>query len=145
MNVAALLSRLEKVRQTGAATWTACCPAHADKSPSLSIRELDDGRVLVHDFGGCPVDDVLAAVGLELSDLFPEKPITHAKGERRPFPAADVLRALASEVCVVLLVAGDMMKFLDLLIAPEDYQRLELAVDRIQAGLNLINGGLRHG
>ena len=139
MTAATLLDRLERVRQTGPATWIAACPAHQDKSPSLSVRELDDGRVLVHDFGGCPVDDVLAAVGLELSDLFPEKPITHAKPERRPFPAADVLRALANEVFVVLCVAGDMMKFLDLFITPEDYQRLELAVERIQAGLNLIN------
>lgn len=144
MTAPALLDRLDRVRQTGPATWLAACPAHADKSPSLSIRELDDGRVLVHDFGGCSVHDVVAAIGLEMTDLFPEKPITHAKPERRPFPAADVLRALANEVFIVLLVAGDLLKFADLFLNQADLQRLELAVDRIATAAR-IAGGSRHG
>lgn len=40
---------------------TACCPAHDDKTPSLSIAE-DDGRVLWHCFAGCAQDAVLAAL-----------------------------------------------------------------------------------
>jgi hypothetical protein len=67
---AKLLGRLERVKQTGPGRWLACCPAHEDRSPSLSIRETDDGRVLLHDFGGCEVGDVLAAPGLALADLF---------------------------------------------------------------------------
>lgn len=45
------------------------CPAHEDRSPSLSVRAVDD-RVLVHCFGGCAVDEVLAAVGWVRRDLF---------------------------------------------------------------------------
>ena len=50
---AKLLDRLERVKQTGPRRWIAACPSHRDRSPSLSIRELDSGLVLLHDFGGC--------------------------------------------------------------------------------------------
>ena len=46
--------------------WVARCPAHHDRTPSLSIREID-GKVLVHCQAGCPQDavlHVLAARGL---------------------------------------------------------------------------------
>ncbi len=85
MSVDNLLLRLDKVKPVGKCRWLACCPAHADKSPSLSIRELDDGRVLVHCFGGCSSYSVLEAIGLTINDLFPEhEHIHHAKCERRP-------------------------------------------------------------
>jgi KaiC/GvpD/RAD55 family RecA-like ATPase len=50
--------------------WTAHCPAHEDAHPSLSIKEGTDGRVLLKDFTGCSAEDVVAALGLEMSDLF---------------------------------------------------------------------------
>ena len=65
MTADALLDRLDGVRPTGPGRWIAKCPAHKDGRASLSIRELDDGRVLVHDFAACAVADVLAAVGLD--------------------------------------------------------------------------------
>lgn len=74
MTVDAFLEELEKVRRNGRG-WTARCPAHEDKSPSLSVREGDDGRILVRCFAGCTVDKVCAALGLRLSDLFPGPPI----------------------------------------------------------------------
>jgi hypothetical protein len=58
-----ILDRLEHVKQTGLRRWVARCSAHEDRSPSLSTRELDDGRVLLHDFGGCETEGVLAALG----------------------------------------------------------------------------------
>lgn len=81
------------MRQTGPGRWIACCPAHDDRSPSLSIRELEDGRVLAHCFSGCQVADVLTAVGLEFFDLYPpdSRAIGHANPERRPFNAVDVV------------------------------------------------------
>lgn len=61
MNAAArVLDRLDGVRPTGTGRWIAKCPAHPDRSPSLSIRETDDGRVLLHDHGGCDTENVLA-------------------------------------------------------------------------------------
>jgi DNA primase len=53
----------------GARSWYAKCPAHDDKSPSLSIRETGD-TILIHCFAGCSAEDVLAAVGLSFRDLY---------------------------------------------------------------------------
>lgn len=68
-----LLARLERIKATGPGRWMARCPAHDDRNPSLSVREIDDGRLLIHCFAGCIAGDVLAAVGLTLGDLFPEQ------------------------------------------------------------------------
>lgn len=134
MSAERLLSRLERVRQTGPGRWLACCPAHDDKSPSLSIRELEDGRILLHDFGaGCSAHEIVSAAGLTLSDLFPDRPQQHAKGERRPFPAVDVLRAVAYEALIVvscsrLILLGDKLN-------EHDHERLVLAASRIQSAM----------
>jgi hypothetical protein len=48
-------------RKTGG-SWTAPCPAHADHTPSLSIRDSDDDKVLVHCHAGCDQRDVIAAL-----------------------------------------------------------------------------------
>lgn len=144
MSAETLLSRLDKVRQTGPGRWVACCPAHDDRGPSLSVRELDDGRTLVFCFACCTVHEVVSAVGLSLSDLFPEKPAYEAhriKGERRPFPAADVLRCIAFEALVVLTAGAALLDGQPFTEA--DRARLVLAVGRIQAALDA--GGLTHG
>ena len=138
-----LLSLLEGVRRTGTGTWLARCPAHADKSPSLSVRDADD-KVLIHCHAGCTAHDVVAAVGLELTDLFPPRPAdpAHAgKPERRPFPAADILRAIAFEALVVGCAASAMLA--GEAFSQVDRDRLMLAVSRIQSALDA--GGLNHG
>ncbi len=104
MSANELISRLQKVRRTGNGTWTACCPAHADKSPSLAVRETEDGRVLVKCFAGCDVESILDAIGLTFDDLFPETH-EHRKSESRPFPASDVLRLIAKEALIVAATA----------------------------------------
>ena len=42
--------------------WVACCPAHDDTTPSLSINETSAGKVLVKCFAGCPQAAVIAAL-----------------------------------------------------------------------------------
>lgn len=129
-----LLSRLERVRKTGSGRWLACCPAHDDKSPSLSIRELEDGRILLHDFGaGCSAHEIVSAAGLTLSDLFPDRPQLHTKGERRPFPAVDVLRAVAYEALIV--VSCSRLMLLGGQLTKHDHERLVLAASRIQSAM----------
>ena len=128
-----LLARLDKVKRTGPGTWTSRCPAHDDRGPSLAVREIEDGRILIHCFAGCDVHDVLAAVDLTFGDLFPEKITHHAKSERRPFPASDVLRCISFEVMVVAaaavaLLAGEPFSEID-------RERLILAASRIQAAM----------
>jgi hypothetical protein len=68
------LSRLDGVRRVGDGRWIARCPAHDDHDPSLSIKETDSGVVLAHCHAGCAFGDVIAAVGLRVSDLMPDLP-----------------------------------------------------------------------
>lgn len=56
----------------GRGLWT--CPAHEDRSPSLSVNEGDDGRVLINCFAGCEAAAVVEAIGLNLRDLFDGRP-----------------------------------------------------------------------
>lgn len=141
MSADRLLSRLDGVRQTGPGRWIARCPAHADKRASLSIRELEDGRVLIHDFAGCSAHEMLAAVGLDMTDLFPEREIQHGRPERRPFPASDILRCLGFEGLVVAAAGAAMLAGEP--VSGVDRERLVLAVARIRGGLDA--GGLAHG
>ena len=70
MNLTQFLGLLEDVRKQGD-RYVARCPAHHDREPSLSIGEGADGRILLHCWAGCETRDVLAALGLGWSDLFP--------------------------------------------------------------------------
>lgn len=141
MSAESLLSRLERVKRTGSGRWIARCPAHDDRGPSLSIRELDDGRILIHCFAGCSADSILSAAGLNFCDLFPPRGLGHhSKREHRPFPAADILRAIAFEALIVAVAGSQMLRGEPLIAA--DHDRLILAVGRIQAALN--TGGLNH-
>jgi len=143
MSADTLLSRLDGVQRTGQDKWLAKCPGHEDRSPSLSIREIEDGRVLVHCFAGCSVHEIVSSVGLDMSDLFPPRAIEDGKGkpERRPFPAADILRAIAFESTLVVIAAADLAAGRPFTEA--DRARLVLAVSRIQAALTA--GGISHG
>jgi hypothetical protein len=73
-----LLLKLPDAKPTGNG-WSARCPAHEDRSPSLSICEGDDGRALVSCHAGCPVESVCAAVGLRVVDLMPKADTLPAK------------------------------------------------------------------
>ena len=70
MSVHQLLDRLEGVRKSGEDRWNARCPAHEDRSPSLSIRELPDGRILLKCFAGCETGNVLASAGMRSRTFF---------------------------------------------------------------------------
>lgn len=59
--------------------WVGRCPAHDDKSPSLSVVSTD-GKVLINCHAGCHPQDVLLAIGLDWTDLWDE-PITNVRGQ----------------------------------------------------------------
>lgn len=65
-----VLSRLPDHRAT-ADGFKARCPAHDDTNPSLSIRQSQDGAVLVKCFAGCPSERIASGLGLRMADLFP--------------------------------------------------------------------------
>ena len=55
------------------AGYAVCCPAHEDSTPSLSLSEGTDGRVLVNCFSGCKPEEICASLGIKIADLFPER------------------------------------------------------------------------
>jgi len=137
MDVTTLLSRLSGVRGRKG-SWMACCPAHEDRSPSLSVKELQDGRILMHCFGGCGTDDVLGALGLAMGDLFP-KCLGELPQRRGDFTAMDALRALTFEGTVVALVASDMAE--GKAVSEVDAQRVRQSVGRIATALEFVANG----
>ena len=65
--------------------WTARCPAHDDRIPSLSLRDADDGKVLVRCHAGCDQNEVIA--NLKSSGRF-EPPAWFWSSENRPISVA---------------------------------------------------------
>ena len=124
-----LLSRLDRVTERSDGQYLACCPAHEDKSPSLSIKEVDGGRVLVYCFAGCSAAEVCASVSLELRDLFRvgESQQRYQVGPR--LSHRDLLALLATEANVVYLVADMLYHGKEL--SEQDRNRLEGAWSRI--------------
>lgn len=103
-----LVARLDRARQTAPGRWMARCPAHDDRGPSLSIRETDDGVILLHCFGGCTVDQVTSALGITPADLFPERSRHGGPLPRRHRHTltARELAKVCRRSCAVLLVAA---------------------------------------
>ena len=139
MSADTLLSRLTKVRKMGADRWMACCPSHQDKTPSLSIRECSDGRVLIHCWTGCSVEAILDSVGLDFDALFPEKELgNYVPREKMPFSHREAMAALVPETFTVALIGRQMVSGI-----PNDektQQALILAVSRIAAAHSYAEG-----
>lgn len=132
-DVHAMLARLDKVRENGPGRWLACCPAHNDRSPSLAIRETQDGTILMKCFAGCPTADVLTAIGFDMADLFPQSDTDAYRASKRPgerWVPRDVLSAIAREALIVMIAAESVHAGQPL--AREDLDRLGLAAGRLR-------------
>lgn len=56
--------------------WMVVCPAHGDTEGSLHVSPGDDDRAMLKCHGGCATEDVVAAMGLGMKDLFADEPAT---------------------------------------------------------------------
>lgn len=133
-----LLSRLERVKRTGPGRWIASCPTREDRSPSLAIRELEDGRLLLHDFGGDDVAAIMSAVGLDLSDLFPGRRGDSTRPVKRPFNASDLLMLAAFESSVAVVVCTDVLR--QRTVSQADFERLLTAARRLSNAAEVCHG-----
>ena len=70
MTTAEILLRLQNVSQVNGG-WQATCPAHPDSTPSLSISEGKGGKTLMSCHAGCKIEQIVAVMNLQMSDLFP--------------------------------------------------------------------------
>lgn len=137
-----LLSRLEGVQKQGDA-WRARCPSCGGRSRKLSVKEVDDGRVLVHCFGGCESLAVVQAAGLALADLFPEPLADDSPDARRRRRRAAresqwgaALEVIEFEARIVVIAAADLAHGVS--PSPEDGQRLALALQRIEDARDVL-------
>ena len=126
-----ILLRLHKVRQRQPSQWSACCPAHDDNGPSLSVRETPDGAVLLHCFAGCTVAEVADALGLHMSDLFPARVLSGREPRRtsRLLTAGQALELLDTEAQLIAVAAANMLRGADL--KQDDLNRVLKAAGRI--------------
>lgn len=136
-----LLSRLEHARRFGKG-WSARCPAHQDRQSSLSVTVADDGRILAHCFAGCAISDVLGAIGLTLSDLFPARVHDDSPSGRRELREAArqsqwraALGVLAREATVVSIAAYSVLRGQ---LTDDDVRRVAVAAERIDAAREVL-------
>ena len=108
-----LLSGLQKLTPRGPGRWIACCPAHDDRNPSMTIRLIEDGRILLHCFAECGINEILAALNLSIEALFPEHlPNDAYRPVRMPANPSDILACCATDsmflaVCAIDMARGD--------------------------------------
>ncbi len=136
MSIETLINRLDGIKETGHGKYVARCPAHEDRSPSLAIKEGDDGRVLIHCFAGCETEDVLSALGMTFSDIMPERIGTkHSyRPMRQRFDARQVLEGVSHEIMVVCLIADRLAAVAD----EHDQARLMLSSSRLNNALKTV-------
>ncbi|HKI53636.1 MAG TPA: CHC2 zinc finger domain-containing protein [Anaerolineales bacterium] len=134
------LSRLQKVRRTGAKSWIACCSAHQDKNPSMTVSEGSDGRILAHCFSHqCGIDDIAAAVGLEVKDLMPENLGYHRmKPLRMGVNPKDAMCAVRDDMTSFLIWAKMVQR--GEVLTGADTLEMAKAVGRIQMAIELTGG-----
>lgn len=128
--VVTLLERLDGVKQLAPSRWMARCPAHQDRSPSFSVRELEDGRVLLHCFAGCEVGDILSSLGMSFRDLYPERLSGSGYSPIRVrIPPGERLVLVDHEVTVAALILADVLAART--VDESQWQRLAQAAARI--------------
>ena len=130
-----IIEKLESVRQTGPGRWLARCPAHNDKNPSLLVTLKPHGVWTLHCFTGCETADVLAAIGLTFTDLYPPTDRHHGPRQRQPFNALDVLRAVSHEATVAAIACADVVEGREL--SGGDLKRVLTAYERIRQAVKM--------
>lgn len=132
-----LLDKLDKVTakkyiKGGLNQWQALCPAHDDKSPSLTITEIEDGTVLLKCWAGCSANEIVSSIGLGLKDLFPRTEHTYKPSKLKPSK-----RAIAHEQLIITIAEATLSK--GQALTNTDKERYQQAKQR----LNLLNTEVR--
>jgi len=119
------LSHFDKVKAVGQNKWIALCPAHGDKSPSLSIKLAED-RILIHCFAGCTAEEVMEAAGLSVSDLF----LNSSPGKKKVDKKREIERAIEElhdtqlkQLATILRGTDNILSY----ITPENFDEFPFA------------------
>jgi len=81
LSVEEFLGVLEGVKPTGSG-WKGMCPAHDDRTPSLSVKEGERG-ILLRCWAGCSLEAICQALGIHVRDLFYDTTLNPQQFRRR--------------------------------------------------------------
>ena len=127
--ITSILSRLTRVVTRSNDRWMACCPAHDDSSPSLSVTQSSDGKILLHCFAGCSIEEITGALGLSLNKLFPDNGFTH-RDYRHQLKQSQYKEILSNEQLIVALAEAEIKR--NHRLNSENVARHLLALSRIK-------------
>ncbi len=136
MNINDFIGYFEKSYRSGKDEYQCLCPAHNDKTASLSIKNLPDERILIHCFAGCAANDILGAVGLTFDDIVPKR-LGDFKPVSKPFNPYAVLKAISNETLLVALAGLEVANGKTL--PQEDKDRLMIAVNRLREAYQICH------
>ena len=126
MSVEAILMMLEGVKPSGKGRWMALCPVHGDRSPSMGIKECDDGTVLMNCFAcGANGMEIAEAAGVSSSELFPPD------SSRPVGPSREQRATIETDKVIMLIYEADKRGGREQTLA--DYRRYRLATERHSA------------
>jgi DNA primase len=150
MDSAEFLTHFDHVRRTGQG-YMVRCKAHADLSPSLSVREGKRG-LLLHCFAGCSVQDICKAMGLTVKDLFYDSIVDfwEAKQQRAQREHERQGRAKADEATGRTIDAQREADYLlasarNIDISGWSNARLDRELNRLADAYALVENGVIHG
>jgi hypothetical protein len=138
-----ILTRCTSVRKTGPNQWVG--KWRDERTPSLSIKITDDGKILLHDFGGFEFSEICDGLGIHPIQLIPESlrnNRTHSPAERRGHDAQAALNsihaaAIVTRICANRLADGHILDKAD----HDHLRRAAHDIDRALIGTK----GARHG
>ena len=129
-----VLSRLPNAKQTQPGRWRCACPVCGEHNQStLSIGEGGSGAVLLKCFKlGCDPEAIARAIGLEVTDLFPQSVAgggTPPPKRRRMLTPRQALDLLDHEAGIVAIAASDLAR--GIALSEADKARVLKAAARI--------------
>lgn len=135
MQIENLLNKLQGVKSTSRNRWLCKCPAHEDKSPSMHIKLDDNGKILINCKAGCGVYDIVASIGMHISDLMPESPTHHRqKPHKQVMYASEALELIRYESQIVIACGYAIRKGT---LTQNDLERAEKSMQTINRCLEL--------
>ena len=136
MNIYEFIGHFEKSYKSGKDEYQCLCPAHDDRTASLGVKQMPDGRILINCFAGCAANDILGAVGLTFDDIVPKR-LGDFKPVSKPFNPYAVLKAISNETLLVALAGLEVANGKTL--PQEDKDRLMIAVNRLREAYQICH------
>jgi hypothetical protein len=139
------MNAAEIVKALGGRGGMARCPAHDDRTPSLSVSEGSDGKLLVHCHAGCNQADVWAALKVRGFVGQNGKPcryrdVLHAKQETPAEKRAAALAIWEKSVPALHTPAEEYLRCRGIVIQPPQSIRYHEGINALVAAIQAQDG-----